>query len=139
LGFSVDSLPKKVENFLEHGESDFILNLTGVGRLDSSGIGLLVIHSFEISKCKYSTRQYASAEARRKTLDLAFQFSKQSACEPLGTCSKPWQYACLVARAGIKQRWLRNQNKWPLGDSSLRHCGFGGGNLLQASSYMHGG
>ena len=43
LGLSVDSLREKVENFLEHGENQFVLNLTGVGRLDSSGIGLLVM------------------------------------------------------------------------------------------------
>jgi anti-sigma B factor antagonist len=43
LGPSVDSLRQKMENFLDHGENQFVLNLTGVGRLDSSGIGLLVM------------------------------------------------------------------------------------------------
>jgi anti-sigma B factor antagonist len=43
LGASVDSLRQKMENFLDHGENQFVLNLTGVGRLDSSGIGLLVM------------------------------------------------------------------------------------------------
>jgi anti-sigma B factor antagonist len=43
LGPSVDNLREKVENFLSHGENQFVLNLNGVGRLDSSGIGLLVM------------------------------------------------------------------------------------------------
>ena len=43
LGPSVDNLREKVENFLAHGENQFVLNLTEVGRMDSSGIGLLVM------------------------------------------------------------------------------------------------
>ena len=43
LGASVDSLRQRVENFLANGENKFVLNLAAVGRLDSSGIGLLVM------------------------------------------------------------------------------------------------
>ena len=42
LGTSVNSLRQKVENLVEHGIRKFVFDLTGVGRIDSSGIGLLV-------------------------------------------------------------------------------------------------
>ena len=43
LGTSVNSLRQKVENLVEHGIRKFVFDLTGVGRIDSSGIGLLVM------------------------------------------------------------------------------------------------
>ena len=42
LGPPVDSLRQMLGNLLTHGENQLILNLAGVDRLDSSGIGVLV-------------------------------------------------------------------------------------------------
>lgn len=42
LGPPVDSLRQTLDNLVSHGEVKFVLNLAGVDRLDSSGIGLLV-------------------------------------------------------------------------------------------------
>jgi anti-sigma B factor antagonist len=42
LGPPVDSLRQTLNNLVSHGEVKFVLNLAGIERLDSSGIGLLV-------------------------------------------------------------------------------------------------
>ena len=42
LGLPVDSLRQTLDNLTDHGETQLVLNLGGVDRLDSSGIGLLV-------------------------------------------------------------------------------------------------
>ena len=42
LGTSVNSLRQKIENLADHGIRKFVFDLTSVGRIDSSGIGLLV-------------------------------------------------------------------------------------------------
>ncbi|WP_158944537.1 STAS domain-containing protein [Granulicella sp. S190] len=43
LGASVNALRAKMENLAAHGGRQFVLNLTGVTRMDSSGVGLLVM------------------------------------------------------------------------------------------------
>lgn len=43
LGAPVSDLRKKMENLAAHGIHKFVLNLEGVSRMDSSGIGLLVM------------------------------------------------------------------------------------------------
>lgn len=42
LGPPVDSVKQTLGNLLQHGENKLVLNLAGVDRLDSSGIGVLV-------------------------------------------------------------------------------------------------
>jgi anti-sigma B factor antagonist len=42
LGPPVESLRQTLDNLTEHGETQLVLNLSGIDRLDSSGIGLLV-------------------------------------------------------------------------------------------------
>jgi anti-sigma B factor antagonist len=42
LGPPVDSLKQTLTKLIEQGENQFVLNLAGVDRLDSSGIGVLV-------------------------------------------------------------------------------------------------
>ncbi len=42
LGPPVESLRLTLENLIRHGETRIVLNLGGIDRLDSSGIGLLV-------------------------------------------------------------------------------------------------
>jgi anti-sigma B factor antagonist len=42
LGPPVDALKKTLDNLIDHGETNLVLDLGGVQRLDSSGIGLLV-------------------------------------------------------------------------------------------------
>jgi len=42
LGPPVESLRKTLNNLTAHGETQIVLNLAGIDRLDSSGIGLLV-------------------------------------------------------------------------------------------------
>ncbi|HZD76183.1 MAG TPA: STAS domain-containing protein [Acidobacteriaceae bacterium] len=42
LGPPVDSVRQTLGNLLQHGENKLVLNLAGVDRLDSSGIGVLV-------------------------------------------------------------------------------------------------
>jgi anti-sigma B factor antagonist len=42
LGPSVDSLRSNLDNLVAHGESRIVLDIAGINRLDSSGIGLLV-------------------------------------------------------------------------------------------------
>jgi anti-sigma B factor antagonist len=43
LGVAVNSLRQKTDNLAAHGANQFVFNLTGVSRMDSSGIGLLVM------------------------------------------------------------------------------------------------
>jgi anti-sigma B factor antagonist len=43
LGTPVNNLRQKMDNLAAHGANQFLLNLTGVSRMDSSGIGLLVM------------------------------------------------------------------------------------------------
>jgi anti-sigma B factor antagonist len=43
LGAAVNSLRQKTDNLAAHGANQFVFNLTGVSRMDSSGIGLLVM------------------------------------------------------------------------------------------------
>ena len=43
LGAAVNSLRQKMDNIAAQGENRFVFNLTGVSRMDSSGIGLLVM------------------------------------------------------------------------------------------------
>lgn len=43
LGAPVNSLRQKIDNLAAHGGHQFVFNLTGVKRMDSSGIGLLVM------------------------------------------------------------------------------------------------
>ncbi len=43
LGEPVNSLRQKIDNLAVHGAKNFVLNLTGVTRMDSSGIGQLVM------------------------------------------------------------------------------------------------
>jgi anti-sigma B factor antagonist len=43
LGAAVNNLRQKVDTLAAHGANQFVFNLTGVGRMDSSGIGLLVM------------------------------------------------------------------------------------------------
>ncbi len=43
LGSAVNDLREKVENLAAHGGSQFVFNLEGVSKMDSSGIGLLVM------------------------------------------------------------------------------------------------
>jgi anti-sigma B factor antagonist len=42
LGPPVDSLRQTLENLIQHGETQIVLGMADVNRLDSSGIGLLV-------------------------------------------------------------------------------------------------
>ena len=42
LGPPVESLRQTLDNLTEHGENQLVLNLAGIDRIDSSGIGLLV-------------------------------------------------------------------------------------------------
>lgn len=42
LGPPVESLRQTLDNLVSHGEVKLVLNLAGIDRLDSSGIGLLV-------------------------------------------------------------------------------------------------
>jgi anti-sigma B factor antagonist len=42
LGPPVDNLRQTLENLTQHNETQIVLQMTGVDRLDSSGIGLLV-------------------------------------------------------------------------------------------------
>lgn len=42
LGPPVESLRQTLDNLTDHGETQLVLNLAGIDRLDSSGIGLLV-------------------------------------------------------------------------------------------------
>ena len=42
LGPSVDSLRSTLDNLVAHGENQIVLDIAGINRLDSSGIGLLV-------------------------------------------------------------------------------------------------
>ena len=43
LGLAVNNLRQKMDNLTAHGANQFVFNLTGVNRMDSSGIGLLVM------------------------------------------------------------------------------------------------
>jgi anti-sigma B factor antagonist len=43
LGVPVNNLRQKIDNLTAHGANQFVFNLTGVNRMDSSGIGLLVM------------------------------------------------------------------------------------------------
>jgi anti-sigma B factor antagonist len=43
LGVPVNNLRQKIDNLTAHGTTRFVFNLTGVTRMDSSGIGLLVM------------------------------------------------------------------------------------------------
>jgi len=43
LGVAVNNLRQKIDNLAAHGGHQFVFNLTGVNRMDSSGIGLLVM------------------------------------------------------------------------------------------------
>jgi anti-sigma B factor antagonist len=43
LGVPVNNLKQKIDNLTAHGANQFVFNLTGVNRMDSSGIGLLVM------------------------------------------------------------------------------------------------
>jgi anti-sigma B factor antagonist len=43
LGVPVNNLKQKIDNLAAHGGHQFVFNLTGVNRMDSSGIGLLVL------------------------------------------------------------------------------------------------
>jgi anti-sigma B factor antagonist len=43
LGVPVNNLKQKIDNLAAHGGYQFVFNLTGVNRMDSSGIGLLVL------------------------------------------------------------------------------------------------
>jgi anti-sigma B factor antagonist len=43
LGLPVNNLRQKIDNLVAHGTNQFVFNLTGVNRMDSSGIGLLVM------------------------------------------------------------------------------------------------
>lgn len=42
LGPPVETLRQTLDNLISHGENRIVLNLAGINRLDSSGIGLLV-------------------------------------------------------------------------------------------------
>ena len=42
LGPPTDNLRQTLDNLIAHGETQIVLGMTGVNRLDSSGIGLLV-------------------------------------------------------------------------------------------------
>ena len=42
LGPPVEALRQTLDNLISHGETRIVLNLAGINRLDSSGIGLLV-------------------------------------------------------------------------------------------------
>jgi anti-sigma B factor antagonist len=42
LGPPVESLRQTLDNLISHGDIRIVLNLAGINRLDSSGIGLLV-------------------------------------------------------------------------------------------------
>jgi len=43
LGLPVNNLRQKIDNLAAHGANQLVFNLTGVNRMDSSGIGLLVM------------------------------------------------------------------------------------------------
>jgi anti-sigma B factor antagonist len=43
LGVPVNNLRQKIDNLTAHGANRFVFNLTGISRMDSSGIGLLVM------------------------------------------------------------------------------------------------
>jgi anti-sigma B factor antagonist len=43
LGIPVNNLRQKIDNLTAHGATRFVFNLTAVTRMDSSGIGLLVM------------------------------------------------------------------------------------------------
>jgi anti-sigma B factor antagonist len=43
LGVPVNNLKQKIDTLTAHGANQFVFNLTGVNRMDSSGIGLLVM------------------------------------------------------------------------------------------------
>jgi anti-sigma B factor antagonist len=43
LGTPVNNLRQKIDNLTAHGATQFVFNLTGITRMDSSGIGLLVM------------------------------------------------------------------------------------------------
>lgn len=43
LGQPLDDLRQKMDNLATHGESQFVFNLEDVSRIDSSGVGLLVL------------------------------------------------------------------------------------------------
>ena len=43
LGVPVNNLRQKIDNLTAHGANQFVFNLTGITRMDSSGIGLLVM------------------------------------------------------------------------------------------------
>ncbi|MBB5339408.1 STAS domain-containing protein [Tunturiibacter gelidoferens] len=43
LGVPVNNLRQKIDSLTAHGATRFVFNLTGISRMDSSGIGLLVM------------------------------------------------------------------------------------------------
>src|SRR5208283_5752686 len=97
------------------------------------------VHALEICRRKNTPRQNAVAEAGSETINLIFQFLKHVYFRPMRHMTiGPRRVLADWSPGAIEKTGLGQQNERTVGVPSHAYCLFRGGNLLKASTQVHG-